>query len=136
MVALPNFLTRPATLTISRAKKCLKNLGLESKSDEIQSFFGGDEEDSSLIECLDQTSFLGFAASKAIQTDAAHRAFELIDQDGKGVVVLEDLQRVAQELGEDMSTEELEEMIQLADRSGDGLLTAQDFVRVARKVNL
>jgi centrin-1 len=114
----------------------LKNLGLEAKSDEIQSFFGGDREDSIAVESLDQTSFLSFAASKAIQTDKAHNAFELMDQDGKGVIVLQDLERVAQELGEDMSTEELEEMIQLADRSGDGLLTAHDFIRIARKVNL
>ena len=125
-----------ATLSISRAKKALKNLGLESTSDEIQSFFGGSEEDPNRIENLDEASYLSFAASKTIQKEKAHKAFELMDQDGKGVVVLEDLQRVAEELGEDMSPDELEEMIHLANKSGDGLLTAQDFIRLARKVNL
>lgn len=117
----------------------MKNLGLEAKSDEIQSFFScgdDDAESRDVCEQLDQASFLRFAAAKAIQTDKAHRAFELIDQDGKGVVVLEDLERVAQDLGEDITREELEEMVELADQSGDGLLTAQDFIRVARKVNL
>jgi centrin-1 len=133
MALKPSFV---AMLSLSRGKKYLKNLGLEAKSDEIQSFFGGNREDSSVVESLDQASFLSFAASKAIQTEKAHKAFDLIDQDGRGIIVLQDLQRVAQELGEDMATEELEEMIQLADRSGDGLLTAQDFVRISRKVNL
>ncbi len=111
-------------------------MGLDSISDEIQSFFYRNEDNASPIESLDVESFVRFATSKAIQVDKAHKAFELMDQDGKGIVVLEDLQRVANDLGETMSTEELEEMVQLADRSGDGLMTAQDFVRIARKVNL
>lgn len=123
-------------VSLSVAKKCLKNLGLDSKSDEIQSFFGHNEGDPSPMEYLDEDSFLQFASSKAIQVDKAYKAFELIDQDGKGVIVVEDLQRVAQELGEEMSAEELQEMIEFADRSGDGLLTAQDISRIARKVNL
>ena len=68
--------------------------------------------------------------------EKAHKAFELFDKDKKGVVVLEDLQRVAQELDEDMSEEDLTEMIHFLDRSGDGILCQRDFVRLARKVNL
>ena len=100
------------------------------KSDEIQAA------SRQPIDALDQASFLRLAASRRIQSDKGLEAFELMDKDGKGVVVLEDLQRVAQDLGEDISREELVEMIALADRSGEGLLTPQDFVRVARKVNL
>jgi Ca2+-binding EF-hand superfamily protein len=121
-------------MSVSRAKKCLRNLGLEVKSDEIQSFFRSAREKT--IESLDEASFVRFAASRRLQTDKAYQVFELMDQDGKGVVVLEDLQRVACDLGEDMTREELEAMVEFADRSGDGLLTPQDFVRLARKVNL
>ena len=105
-------------------------LGLSMKSEDIQAA------SRQFIDALDQASFLRLAASKRIQSDKGLEAFELMDKDGKGVVVLEDLQRVAQDLGEDISREELVEMIALADRSGEGLLTPQDFVRVARKVNL
>mgnify|MGYP002173329378 CR=1 FL=1 len=118
------------SLSISKAKKILKNIGIDAKTDEIQSFFDDD------VEELDQSLFLRFAATKWIQMEKAHQAFELIDQGGKGVVVLEDLQRVAQELGEDLTEEELTEMMELVDRSGDGLLRPKDFVRIARKVNL
>jgi Ca2+-binding EF-hand superfamily protein len=122
------------TLSISDSKKSLKTLGIDAKSDEIQTFFRSPEDNSN--EELDKDSFLRFAASKLIQIENAHKAFGLIDKDEKGVVVLEDLQRVAQELGENFTEEELTEMIELVDRSGDGLLRPKDFVRIARKVNL
>jgi Ca2+-binding EF-hand superfamily protein len=123
-------------MSLSTAKKCLKNLGLDSKTEEIRSFFVQDDEDDANQLHLDEESFVRFAISKAIQVDKAYKVFELMDQDGKGVVVLEDLERVAAELGEDISRDELEEMVQFADGSGEGLLTAQDFIRMARKVNL
>ena len=121
---------RLATISVSKAKKCLMILGLSMKSEDIQAA------SRQSIDAMDQASFLRLAASRRIQSDKGLEAFELMDKDGKGVVVLEDLQRVAQDLGEDISREELVEMIALADRSGEGLLTPQDFVRVARKVNL
>ena len=124
-------------MSLSAAKKCLKNLGLDSKTEEIRSFLArNNDEETSPLECLDEESFVRFAISKAIQVDKAYKVFELMDQDGKGVVVLEDLERVVAELGEDISTEQLEEMLTFADGSGEGLLTAQDFIRMARKVNL
>ena len=120
---------------MSLVKKSLKNLGVDAKTDELREFaentFVGDD-----VDQWNEASFLAFAARKILQRDKAFKAFELMDQDGKGVVVLEDLQRVAQDLGEEMSREELNEMVEAADRSGDGLLSPQDFVRLARKVNL
>ena len=80
--------------------------------------------------------FLRFAAEKTIQMDKSDRAFQLIDEAEKGVVVFEDLQRVCLELGEEMTEEELIEMIEFADSSGDGLLRPKHFFRISHKVNL
>ena len=67
----------------------------------------------------------------------AERAFGLLDEVGKGVVVFEDLRRVANEfLEEEVTDEDLEEMIREIDQSGDGILTREDFYRLANKVNL
>ena len=113
-------------------------MGIDTKTDEIQSFFGADDddEDAVLVE-LDEALFLRFAASKMLQMEKAHKAFALVDKDGKGVVVIEDLERVAQELGEDLTEDDLKDMMEMADRSGgDGLLFPKDFERIARKVNL
>jgi Ca2+-binding EF-hand superfamily protein len=85
---------------------------------------------------LDEELFIQFGAIKLIQIEKAQKAFNLFDKDHKGVVVLEDLQRVAQDLGEDLTNDELTEMIDLVDKSGDGLLSPKDFAKIAKKVNL
>ena len=107
-------------------------MGVTAKSDEIQSFLGREE----ALDEIDKSFFLRFAASRMLQMEQAHKAFGLVDKDNKGFVVLEDLQRVAQDLGEDLTEDDLEEMIALVDRSGDGLLSPKDFVRIAKKINL
>lgn len=80
--------------------------------------------------------FLRFSADKSIQLEKSNKAFKLIDEANKGVVVFEDLQRVCLELGENMTEEELIEMIEFADSSGDGLLSPKHFFRIACKTNL
>lgn len=73
-----------------------------------------------------------------VQTQSAIRVFEMLDEAGKGMVVLEDLQRVAPEiLGEDDARDDdLVEMVNQVDPSGEGFLTRDDMIRIARKVGL
>jgi Ca2+-binding EF-hand superfamily protein len=85
---------------------------------------------------LDEKLFIQFGAIKLVQIEKAQNAFALFDKDDKGVVVFEDLQRVAQELGEDFTNDELTEMVDLVDRSGDGLLSPKDFAKIAKRVDL
>lgn len=67
----------------------------------------------------------------------AEHAFRLLDQAGKGVVVFEDLRRVANDLlDEKVTDEDLEEMIREIDKSDDGILTKEDFYRLANQINL
>lgn len=120
------------TLSVKEAKRALKELGIDIKSEELRSVFSNEEEDIQ----LDESAFLHFAALKIFQLEKSNKAFELIDTGGKGVVVVEDLARVARELEEDLTEEELIEMMEFVDRSGDGMLSRTDFARIGRKVNL
>ena len=49
---------------------------------------------------------------------------------------MKNLRRVARELGETMTDEELQEMIDEADRDGDGEISEEDFIRIMKKTNL
>jgi len=64
------------------------------------------------------------------------KAFRLFDDDDSGTINFAKLKRVAKELGESMSDEELQEMIDEADRDGDGVINLDDFMRIMKKTNL
>ncbi|KAI9842625.1 MAG: Calcium-binding component of the spindle pole body (SPB) half-bridge [Thelocarpon superellum] len=58
------------------------------------------------------------------------RAFALFDEGDKGVISLEDLRRVARELGEGLEEEELVAMIEEFDLDGDGGINRDEFVAI------
>ena len=61
------------------------------------------------------------------------KVFKLFDHERLGQISLRDLQKVARELGEMISDEELQEMIERADSDGDGQVTFEDFYSIMTK---
>ena len=64
------------------------------------------------------------------------KAFRLFDDDETGKISFKNLKRVAKELGENMTDEELQEMIDEADRDGDGEVNEAEFFRIMKKTSL
>lgn len=64
------------------------------------------------------------------------KAFRLFDDDETGKITFRNLKRVAKELGENMTDEELAEMIEEADRDGDGEINEDEFLRIMKKTSL
>ncbi|KAL8817650.1 MAG: hypothetical protein Q9191_008105, partial [Dirinaria sp. TL-2023a] len=58
------------------------------------------------------------------------RAFDLFDEGGKGKINLNDLRRVARELGEGLEEEELMAMIEEFDLDGDGAINREEFMAI------
>lgn len=58
------------------------------------------------------------------------RAFELFDEGSKGKISLQDLRRVARELGEGLQEEELVAMIEEFDLDGDGCIDREEFLGI------
>lgn len=65
--------------------------------------------------------------------DDIERVFKLFDSNRNGEISLDDMKRVAKELGEDISEKELAEIISRADLDGDNKLTLDDFYNVMTK---
>ncbi|KAG0648694.1 Nucleoporin CDC31 [Hyphodiscus hymeniophilus] len=62
--------------------------------------------------------------------DEILRAFALFDTEDKGIISLEDLRRVARELGEGLEEEELVAMIEEFDLEGKGGVGRDEFVQI------
>ncbi|XP_043920112.1 centrin-3 [Protopterus annectens] len=58
------------------------------------------------------------------------KAFRLFDDDDSGKISLRNLRRVARELGENISDEELRAMIDEFDKDGDGEINQEEFVAI------
>ncbi|EGV64188.1 Calcium-binding component of the spindle pole body (SPB) half-bridge [Yamadazyma tenuis] len=58
------------------------------------------------------------------------RAFRLFDDDGTGKITLRNLRRVAKELGENLTDDELRAMIDEFDLDEDGEINEQEFINI------
>ncbi|XP_003220228.3 centrin-3 [Anolis carolinensis] len=58
------------------------------------------------------------------------KAFKLFDDDDSGKISLRNLRRVARELGENMTDEELRAMIEEFDKDGDGEINQEEFIAI------
>ncbi|CAE8607997.1 unnamed protein product [Polarella glacialis] len=102
-------------------KVAMRALGFEPKKEEIQKMISDVDDDGSGT--IGYEEFLKMMTHKILNRDPKDeilKAFRLFDDDETGKISFKNLKRVAKELGERMTDEELQEMVDEADRDGDG----------------
>lgn len=118
-------------------KIAMRALGFEPKKEELKKLVADIDPD-----CLGKLSFeefLNIMSVKMLEKDPKEeilRAFRLFDDDETGKISFKNLKRVARELGENLTDEELQEMIDEADKDGDGEISQEEFMRIMRKTCL
>merc|ERR1711988_1602140 len=98
------------------------------KKEEIQKMISDVDDDGSGT--IEFNEFLKMMTHKILNRDPKDeilKAFRLFDDDETGKISFKNLKRVAKELGERMTDEELQEMIDEADRDGDGEVNEEEF---------
>ncbi|EZG44168.1 centrin [Gregarina niphandrodes] len=63
-------------------------------------------------------------------------AFKLFDDDDSGLITLDKLKRVAMQLGEDLTDEELKSMIEEFDKDMDGCIDQKEFAAIMTQAAL
>jgi len=118
-------------------KVAMRALGFEPKKEEIKKMIVDMDKDGSGT--IDFDEFLLMMTTKMSDRDAREeimKAFRLFDDDSTGKISFKNLKRVAKELGENMTDEEIQEMIDEADKDGDGEVNEEEFFRIMKKTNL
>ena len=85
---------------------------------------------------IDFDEFLDMMTARLSDKDTKediNKVFRLFDDDKTGTINLKNLKRVAKELGETMTDEELMEMIERADSAGTGQVAPEDFYNIMTK---
>merc|ERR1719324_1158540 len=118
-------------------KVAMRALGFEPKKDEIRKMISDIDKDGDGT--IDFDEFMMMMTAKMAEKDSREeiiKAFRLFDDDETGKISFKNLKRVAKELGENMTDEELMEMVDEADRDGDGEINEEEFLRIMKKTSL
>lgn len=112
-------------------KVALRALGFDLSKKEVLEVI--EEYDSDNRKQISYLDFYKYVAAKIVERDPVEeikRAFQLFDDDGTGKISLKNLRRVAKELGENMTEEELVAMIDEFDLDEDGEISLDEFINI------
>lgn len=107
------------------------SLGFDSKNGVIfQMIADLDEDGSGQLEFAEWLHLMTHRVTNSSSRESINKVFPLYDDEKTGYLSVKNLRRVAQELGENITEEELQEMIDRADTDRDGLVSADEFYTI------
>mmetsp|Transcript_29688 Transcript_29688/g.65030 ORF Transcript_29688/g.65030 Transcript_29688/m.65030 type:complete len:201 (+) Transcript_29688:86-688(+) len=122
------------TIDARELKAALRSLGFEISRDEVTQLIKSVGKKAH--EHIDFSDFKIMMSERMPDKNTRteiDKVFGLFDTGDTGKISFRELRRVAKELGETLTDEELQEMVEEADRDGDGLIDPDDFYKVMRK---
>eukprot|EP00947_MAST-08B_sp_MAST-8B-sp1_P001086 g1086.t1 len=85
------------------------------------------------------SDFMEIIAERTLARDPEEemrKAFHLFDEDGSGFITIKNLRHVCKELGEQLSSDEMQAMIDEFDRDQDGQISEDEFVYIMRQTSI
>ena len=120
-------------IDVQELRDAMKALGVYLKKDQVKLLMKKLDKDGSGTIELDE--FMALMAEKITERNPEEelkKAFRIYDDDDNGGISFENLKKVAKEMGETISDEEIMDMINLADPRGDQNVTLEDFLSLMR----
>ena len=127
---------RSGEIDTEELKQALKNLGIDAKNQTLSNMMADLDKDGSGK--IDFDEFINMMTAKMSDRDTKEdlqKVFRLFlgDDEKSEKIELKHLKRVARELNENMSEEELDEMIKRADLDHDGKVDFNEFYSIMTK---
>eukprot|EP01059_Diplonema_ambulator_P036402 TRINITY_DN9051_c0_g1_i1.p1 TRINITY_DN9051_c0_g1~~TRINITY_DN9051_c0_g1_i1.p1 ORF type:complete len:173 (+),score=55.45 TRINITY_DN9051_c0_g1_i1:62-580(+) len=112
-------------------KVAMRALGFDVRKDEaVRLIEGVSSEGAQHISLYNFIEVMTEKISERDPRDEMLRAFQLFDEDSTGKITLKNLRRVARDLGENMTDDELQAMIDEFDRDQDGEINEEEFINI------
>mmetsp|Transcript_119537 Transcript_119537/g.338310 ORF Transcript_119537/g.338310 Transcript_119537/m.338310 type:complete len:196 (-) Transcript_119537:270-857(-) len=118
-------------------KVAVRAMGFEIKKQEALELMSRyDREDSGYIgfDAFEEIMLQRYAAQDPM--DEIRKAFELFDEDKRGKISFRNLKRIARDLGEKLTDDELRGMIDEFDQDQDGEICEDEFVSIMKQTSL
>lgn len=125
---------KTGSIDLHELKVLMRALGFDVKKPDVIKMVH--EVDPSNNGAIDYEQFLEIMTDKYADRDPEEeikKAFQLFDDDHSGKITLKNMKRVARELGENLSEEELQAMIDEFDRDQDGEISSDEFMYIMRQ---
>merc|ERR1711890_83685 len=119
---------------VRELKAAMRALGFEVKNEELKKMVSDVDNDGNGT--IEFAEFLEMMTGKMGEKDSREdieKVFKLFDGANTNKISFRNLARVAEELGENIDDEELQDMINQADRDGDGEINIDEFYRIMKK---
>ncbi len=124
---------KTGTIDYHELKVAMRALGFDVKKQEVLNLMKEyDREGAGQIEYHDFLEIMTTKISERDPVEEILKAFKLFDEDNTGKISLRNLRRVARELGENLSDDELQAMIDEFDKDGDGEINEQEFLNIMK----
>nr|KAF6479452.1 hypothetical protein HJG59_002732 [Molossus molossus] len=125
------------TIGVKELKIAMQALGFEPKKEEVKQLIAEvDKEGTGTISFEDFFAIMSIKMNEKDEKEELLKAFKLFDDDDTGSITLNNIKRVAKELGENLTDDELKEMLDEADHDGDGEINEEEFLRMMQKTSL
>ena len=118
-------------------KVAMRALGFDIKKDEVLRLMRENLDERPLDDShpmlISSDSFMQVMTEKISERDPLEeirKAFKLFDEEGTGKISIKNLKKVAREIGENMSEEELQAMIDEFDLDRDGEINENEFIAI------
>lgn len=123
-------------VSVTELVEAMQSLGIDQKNEAVFNMIKEiDTDGSGELEFQEFLEMMTARLTDKTPRTEIERVFKLFDDDRTGEISLGNLKRVASELGEEVSQEELLEMVQRNDVDKDGSWTLDDFYNVMTKKN-
>jgi centrin-1 len=117
-------------------KAAIRAMGFDIKKEQVRKMMQGIGREPTQL--ISQTDFFEIMRDKMQEKGSKEeimKIFQLFDDEHTGRITLRNLKRIAMEIGDPATEDELRGMIAEADRDGDGALNFDEFYRVMKRRN-